>query len=172
MREIRSHATRRPFAAAVLEANLLEDADRLLRQTVAATARLAAATPPSLGRTLREAAARTQAEAVAACGEANPRRALRRVAATDHGLRRFATWIDLAERFGDLPTDAALELLETQSRLLVGLEELLAGWCRRRGGAPHPAPEAPPTHSAIELVVPPPSGRGGALPCDAAPAGG
>ncbi|HMB53670.1 MAG TPA: hypothetical protein VKU40_10155 [Thermoanaerobaculia bacterium] len=145
--------TAQPFPLTVLEARVLESADRLVRDTVAATAQLAPQTPPSLGRTLREAAARAQAAVVDACAERSPRRAVKHVATCDHGLRRLGTWIDLAERFGDLPTDAALELLETQSRLLVGLEELVAGWCCERGaGAPVPTAEA--AWSVIELVVP------------------
>lgn len=149
----------KPFPATVLEANVQETADRLVRETVAASQRLAAATPPSLGRTLREAAARAQAGVGDACRERSPRRALKLLAATDHGLRRFGTWIDLAERFGDLPTDAALELLETQSRLRSGLEELLAGWCSGRHGdggrcRRRPVEPSQAAYSLIELVVP------------------
>lgn len=144
----------KPFPTTVLEAGVLECADRLVRETVAATARLASSTPPSLGRTLREAAARAQTAVADACGERSPRRAVKLVASADHGLRRLGTWVDLAERFGDLPTDSALELLETQSRLLVALEELVAGWCCRRGaeGGGASAPQA--AWSVIELVVP------------------
>lgn len=143
--------TTQTFPLTVLEARVLENADRLVRHTVAATAQLAPQTPPSLGRTLREAAARAQAGVVDACAERSPRRAMKHVAACDHGLRRLGTWIDLAERFGDLSTDAALELLETQSRLLIGLEELVAGWCCRRGET---ASTAETAWSVIELVVP------------------
>ena len=108
-------------------------ADRLTREVVAAAEALAEGPGSPLGRLLREAAASTLAGVAAACRETSRGRALRHLAVTRHGTRRLGTWIDLAERFGDVPLESALEILETQSRLLVALDLLAAAW-RAEGG--------------------------------------
>jgi len=141
---------RRPARSEVAQV-VLQMADELLRQVVAATETLPERTPPSLGRTLREAASQTQAGVVEACGERSPRRALRILSTTDHGLRRLGVWVDLAERFGDLSLDCALRLLEIQSRLLVGLEALMASWSCPSS---RPRSAAAATFATLELAVP------------------
>jgi hypothetical protein len=140
----------RPVRTEVAQA-VLSTADQLLREVVAATETLPERTPPSLGRTLREAASQAQAGVVEACGERSPLRALRILSTTDHGLRRLGVWVDLAERFGDLTLDRALRLLEIQSRLLVGLEALMASWSCHSS---RPRSAAAATFATLELAVP------------------
>jgi hypothetical protein len=141
-----AHPLRHEVAPAVLQM-----ADRLLREVVEATGSLPERTPPSLGRALREAASQAQAGVVEACGERSPLRALRILSTTDHGLRRLGVWVDLAERFGDLSTTTALRLLEIQSRLLVGLEALMASWSCHSS---RPRSTAAATFATLELAVP------------------
>lgn len=130
-----------PPPGAAREGTALEAADHLTRTVVAVTGRLDRSVPPGLARTLREAAVLAHAGTTAACREEDPVRALRGLAATDHSLRRLGIWLDLARRFGDLSLDAAMELLEAQTRLRVVLAVLADRW--RSGGhrrEPSPVP--------------------------------
>jgi len=134
---------------------VLEWADRLTRQVVEATGGLAAGLPPSQGRMLREAAVLVHAGAAAACRCADPGRARQALAAVDRGLRRLRLWIELAERFGDLPPESTRTMLQAQRRLHRALTVLAA--------SPHDrARRRPPTSPAfanLALSVPPAGGR-------------
>lgn len=112
--------TLKPHSIRSPEAPLLEAADRLTRRVADATAE-----PPAAGRrlgyALRESAVLAQAGAAAACRQALARDRRQALAATDRCLDRLATWLGLAERFGDLPPPTVLALLEELSRVRVEL---------------------------------------------------
>ncbi len=119
-----------PFPGAA-ETPLLEAADRLTRRVAEATAELPGA-GRRLGYALRESAVLAQAGAAAACRQPLARDRRQGLAATDRCLDRLATWLGLAERFGDLPPPIVLALLEELSRVRVELLTL--------AGAAGPAP--------------------------------
>ncbi|HEX2253610.1 MAG TPA: hypothetical protein VHQ65_10120 [Thermoanaerobaculia bacterium] len=129
-------------------------ADRLTREVVAVTEALSEGPGSPLGRLLREGAAAALAGVASACRETSRGRALRHLAVTRHGVRRLGTWIDLAERFGDVPLESALEILETQSRLLVGLDLLAAAWRAEGGRCPWHRRHRN-GYTSIELTLPP-----------------
>jgi len=100
-------------------------ADRLTLEVAEATRRLPARAH-RLGYVLRESAVLAQAGAVAACRQ--PVSLCRRqgLNATDRCLDRLATWLGLAERFGDLPPPTVLSLLEELSHFRLELLSLSA----------------------------------------------
>ena len=168
----RSHPDRAPVPlAGTPEAPLLTAADRLTRRVAEATSQLATAyckytedgdrpatqqthaDSPSeqmtgeksgLGYALRESAVLAQAGAAAACRQPRARDRRQGLAATDRCLDRLATWLGLAERFGDLAPPTVLALLEELSRVRV---ELLA-----LAGSSGPE-AAETTHATITLDV-------------------
>ncbi len=107
-------------------------ADRLTRRVMDATAG-AGAVPRSLARTLRETAVMAHAGTVAACRCPDAARAEAGIAAVDRALRRLGLWIGLAQRFGDLPPEAARPVLDAHARLRRALAVLAWEW---RGGGP------------------------------------
>jgi len=145
-------------------------ADRLLRETVAATAAIEGESGREVGRLLREVAASALARLACACREPRDRRALRALDGTRHLLDRLGTWLDLAERFGDLTPGAAEALGRARTDLGDRLEELAAAWRRdaahRARASADDLAEVPAT---IELQVPPP---GGVYPGDTRSAAG
>ena len=148
------------------ELGVLAAADRLLRETVTATAAIDGESGRAVGRLLREVAATALARVAAACREPRERRALRALDAARYFLERLRTWIDLAGRFGDL-TPAALQAVE-QARADLGdrLEALAAAWRRDSADrARASADDLAEGVATIELQVPPP----GALPSGSDP---
>lgn len=98
----------------------LEATDHLTREVIVATRHLLPAAA-SLGYALRECAILAHAGTAAACRESCSRRSQSGFAASDRCLKRLATWLDLAQGFGDLPTPTVLRLLEELSRCRLAL---------------------------------------------------
>lgn len=145
---------REPERAALLAA------DRLLRDTVGATAAADCGTAFEVGRLLREVAATALAHLACACREPGDRRAIRALDAARHRLERLGAWVDLGARFGDLAPEAPAEIEGARAELEARLEVLAATWRRdaaagRGGGADVLAEPV----STIELRVPPPGAQ-------------
>jgi len=148
------------------ELGVLAAADRLLRETVTATAAIDGESGRAVGRLLREVAATALARLAAACREPRERRALRALDAARYFLERLRTWIDLAGRFGDLTPGAVQAVEQARADLGDRLEALAAAWRRDSADrARASADDLAEGVATIELQVPPP----GALPSGSDP---
>lgn len=137
----------------------IEAVDLLVWEVVTASGRLAQGPEGGLARLMREGAAMALAGVAAACREESReagRVALGGVLAV---LRRLGTWLDLAERFGDLDAEHALAALEAQGRAISAVDELAAVWRGERGGEDDDEPpgtqgEAVPPPASLEIALP------------------
>jgi hypothetical protein len=102
--------------------------DRLVWEVVAASGDLAQGRRSGLARLLREGAAAALTGVAWACREARRERAVAHLEGVVRELRRLATWLDLAERFGDLPADRTVAALEAQALAQAEVEALAAAW--------------------------------------------
>lgn len=106
----------------------IEAVDFLVWEVVTASGELAQGPEGGLARLLREGSATALAGVAAACRATSReagREALDGVRAV---LRRLGTWLDLAERFGDLPAESVLSALEAQGRAMTAVDELAMAW--------------------------------------------
>ncbi|HUO86617.1 MAG TPA: hypothetical protein VM617_04440 [Thermoanaerobaculia bacterium] len=106
----------------------IEAVDLLVWEVVTASGDLSQGPECGLSRLLRETAAAALAGVGQACREDCRRRGIERLATVLDELRRLATWLDLAERFGDLSAGRALPALESQARALAAVDRLQARW--------------------------------------------
>ena len=130
----------------------IEAVDLLVWEVVTASGELAQGPEGGLARLLREGSATALAGVAAACRATSReagREALDGVRAV---LRRLGTWLDLAERFGDLPAESVLSALEAQGRAMAAVDELAAAW----------GEDAP--RDGLELREAAAGGEGGAVP--------
>jgi hypothetical protein len=106
----------------------IEAVDLLVWEVVTASGELAQGAECGLARLLREGAATALAGVAAACGAASREAGLEALGGVLGVLRRLGTWLDLAERFGDLAPDHTLAALEAQGRAMAAIDELAATW--------------------------------------------
>lgn len=106
----------------------IEAVDLLVWEVVTASGELAQGAECGLARLLREGAATALAGVAAACGAETRQDGIEGLAGVLGVLRRLATWLDLAERFGDLGPDQTLAALEAQGRAMAAVDELAAIW--------------------------------------------
>ena len=134
----------------------VEAVDLLVWEVVTASGRLAQGPEGGLARLLREGAATALAGVVAACRETRREAGLDALAGVLAVLRRLGTWLDLAERFGDLDPEHALAALEAQGRAMSAVDELAAVW-REDGVRGEPAGvlgEAAPLAASLAITLP------------------
>ena len=126
----------------------IEAVDLLVWEVVTASGELSQGPECGLSRLLRETAAAALAGVGAACREEGRRRGIEQLATVLAELRRLATWLDLAERFGDLTAGRALPALESQARALAAVDRLRARWLEAEevGGPVDP--------TTVELTLP------------------
>lgn len=125
----------------------IETVDLLVWEVVTASGELAQGADCALARLLREGAATALAGVAAACAATTRAEGLEGLAGVLAVLRRLGTWIDLAERFGDLAAEQALAALEAQGRAMSAVDELAATW---RGDGP----AAGVDYATVELALP------------------
>jgi hypothetical protein len=121
----------------------IEAVDLLVWEVVTASGELAQGAECGLARLLREGAATALAGVAAACNAQSRQAGIEGLAGVLGVLRRLGTWLDLAERFGDLAPDHTLAALEAQGRAMAAVDELAATWrddaataaCGEGGGA-------------------------------------
>lgn len=106
----------------------IEAVDLLVWEVVTASGELAQGAECGLARLLREGAATALAGVAAACCAASRQAGLEALGGVLGVLRRLGTWLDLAERFGDLGAEQALAALEAQGRAMTAVDELAATW--------------------------------------------
>ena len=106
----------------------IEAVDLLVWEVVTASGELAQGAECGLARLLREGAATALAGVAAACGAETRQAGIEGLAGVLGVLRRLGTWLDLAERFGDLGPDHTLAALEAQGRAMAAVDELAATW--------------------------------------------
>lgn len=106
----------------------IEAVDLLVWEVVTASGELAQGPEGGLARLLREGAATALAGVTAACRSATRQAGLEALGGVTAVLRRLGTWLDLAERFGDLPAESVLSALEAQGRALGAVEALARAW--------------------------------------------
>lgn len=106
----------------------IEAVDLLVWEVVTASGELAQGAECGLARLLREGAATALAGVAAACGAETRQTGIEGLAGVLGVLRRLGTWLDLAERFGDLAPDHTLAALEAQGRAMAAVDELAATW--------------------------------------------
>lgn len=106
----------------------IEAVDLLVWEVVTASGELAQGAECGLARLLREGAATALAGVAAACGAETRQAGIAGLAGVLGVLRRLGTWLDLAERFGDLAPDHTLAALEAQGRAMAAVDELAATW--------------------------------------------
>lgn len=126
----------------------IEAVDLLVWEVVTASGELAQGAECGLARLLREGAATALAGVSAACGAETREAGLEGLAGVLGVLRRLGTWLDLAERFGDLAAEQALAALEAQGRAMTAVDELASIW--RDGQAAARAGD----HATVELALP------------------
>jgi hypothetical protein len=132
----------------------LDAVDQMVWEVVTASGTLAPGPQSGLARLLREGAAGALSGLGAACREPRRQRGLARLADVLHELRRLATWLDLAERFGDLPPDRTLAALQAQGRALAEVEALAAAWRGAEAGR-NPAGDEHATREVTPLAATP-----------------
>lgn len=137
----------------------IEAVDLLVWEVVTASGRLAQGPEGGLARLLREGAATALAGVAAACREESRAAGLEALAGVLAVLRRLGTWLDLAERFGDLDPEHALAALEAQGRAMAAVDELAAVWRGDRGGGDDDEPpgtlgDAAPPPASLEIALP------------------
>jgi hypothetical protein len=106
----------------------IEAVDLLVWEVVTASGELAQGSECGLARLLREGAATALAGVAAACSAPSRQAGLEALGGVLGVLRRLGTWLDLAERFGDLGAEQALAALEAQGRAMTAVDELAATW--------------------------------------------
>lgn len=126
----------------------IEAVDLLVWEVVSASGELAQGAECGLARLLREGAATALAGVAAACNAETRQAGIEGLAGVLGVLRRLGTWLDLAERFGDLAPDHTLAALEAQGRATAAVDELAASW--RDDGAAASADGC----ASIELALP------------------
>lgn len=126
----------------------IEAVDLLVWEVVSASGELAQGAECGLARLLREGAATALAGVAAACNAQSRQDGIEGLAGVLGVLRRLGTWLDLAERFGDLAPDHTLAALEAQGRAMAAVDALAATW--RDDGAAASAEGC----AAIELALP------------------
>jgi hypothetical protein len=145
----------------------IEAVDLLVWEVVTASGRLAQGPEGGLARLLREGAATALAGVAAACREDSREAGLAALGGVLAVLRRLGTWLDLAERFGDLDPEHALAALEAQGRAMSAIDELAAVWRGERaadeeGEPPGTLGEAVAPPVSLEIALPAAvAGRGG-----------
>lgn len=139
----------------------IEAVDLLVWEVVTASGELAQGADCGLARLLREGAATALAGVAAACGADTRDAGIAGLEGVLGVLRRLGTWIDLAERFGDLAPEDTLTALEAQGRAMVAVDELASIW---RDDDMARAAE----HATVELTLPPAAGPSAGAPDGAA----
>lgn len=134
----------------------IEAVDLLVWEVVTASGELAQGADCGLARLLREGAATALAGVAAACGATSRDAGLEGLAGVLGVLRRLGTWLDLAERFGDLAAEQALAALEAQGRAMVAIDELAATWRDDEAAA------RAEDYATVELSLPPAAGAAAA----------
>jgi hypothetical protein len=126
----------------------IEAVDLLVWEVVTASGELAQGAECALARLLREGAAMALAGVAAACAATTRQAGLDGLAGVLAVLRRLGTWLDLAERFGDLAAERALSALEAQGQAMTAVDELASIW--RDDDAAAPAAD----YATVELALP------------------
>lgn len=126
----------------------IEAVDLLVWEVVTASGELAQGGECGLARLLREGAATALAGVAAACAASRRDAGIDGLTGVLGVLRRLGTWLDLAERFGDLAAEQALAALEAQGRAITAVDELAAIW---RGDQ---AAARAGDHATVELSLP------------------
>lgn len=129
----------------------IEAVDQVVWEAVTASGDLVQGPQSGLARLLRESAAAALAGVHAACREDTREAGLARLEAALDELRRLGTWLDLAERFGDLAADRVLDALEAQGRAMSAVDELRAAW---RGAPAGEVAEPAPEYATVEVSLP------------------
>lgn len=137
----------------------IEAVDLLVWEVVTASGRLAQGPEGGLARLLREGAATALAGVAAACREESREAGLSALRGVLAVLRRLGTWLDLAERFGDLDAEDVLAALEAQGRAMAAVDDLAAAWRGERGGESDDEPpgtlgEAVAPPASLEIALP------------------